>query len=130
MNRLEGIIAAINQDGPMCLIDVAVGPDHFSAMLLLADTHFAVGMPAQVLFKETEVSLAKELAGLISLRNRHPGVVTECRLGKLLAEVTLDYRGQRVVSLITRRSAERLNLQPGDAVEWLIKANELTLTQI
>ena len=47
--------------------------------------------------------------------------------GQVLAKVTLDYQGLDVVSIITTRSAERLDLKTGDAVEALVKANEMTI---
>ena len=73
------------------------------------------------------MSLAKNLSGLISLRNRLPAQVRAVEKGQVLAKVTLDYQGLDVVSIITTRSAERLDLKAGDAVEALVKANEMTI---
>lgn len=73
MNRLNGQIAAIDSNSHMSLVDVAVGDDVFTATLLetpeTAD-YLKVGNKVTLLFKETEVALAKDLSGLISLRNR------------------------------------------------------------
>lgn len=133
MNRLHGIIAFVESADHLSLVDVEVAGDLFTAILMETPASAAwlkIGHPVAVLFKETEVSLAKNLSGQISLRNRMAARVEAIRKGKLLAEVRLDYRGHTVVSVITTRSVERLKLVPGDAVEGLVKANEVTLLEI
>jgi molybdopterin-binding protein len=132
MNQLHGRITAIESDGHVSLVDVAVGEDTFAAILLETPAnapYLAVGRGVQVLFKETEVSLAKELSGQISLRNRIRAKVQGIRRGAILSEVLLDYRGQTIASIITTRALGRLELQEGDEVEALIKANEVSLME-
>lgn len=132
MNKLSGILMGIQTNGYVSLADVAVGPDVFTAILLETPhsaTYLQAGGRVEVLFKETEVSLAKGLSGQISLRNRLEATVQGIRYGEILCEITLDYRGQALTSIITARAVERLALQTGDAVEALIKANEVTLRE-
>lgn len=129
MNRLRGTITAVESAGHVQLVDVTVDAETFSAILLeTADgDRLRPGAEVTLLFKETEVSLAKNLSGLISLRNRIPARVRAVEKGKVLASITLDYRGNDIVSVITARSAERLDLKAGDEVEGLVKANEMTI---
>lgn len=127
MNRLRGTISAVESAGHVRLVDVNVNDTTFSAILLEATERLHPGAAVTLAFKETEVSLAKNLSGLISLRNRLPARVRAVEKGQVLAKVTLDYQGVDVVSIITTRSAERLDLQAGDAVEALVKANEMTI---
>jgi len=84
-------------------------------------------MPVALLFKETEVSLAKNLSGLISMRNRMPCTVTGIDRGKLLTKVSLDFNGHAITSVITTRSSHALSLAVGESVEGLVKANEMTI---
>jgi molybdate transport system regulatory protein len=131
MNRLRGRIIAIESNDQISLVDVAVGVDTFTAILLetpASAPYLAIDHPVLVLFKETEVSLAKNLSGQISLRNRIHGTVKHIRHGDILSEVTLEYRGQAVVSVITSRAVVRLGLREGEEAEALIKANEVSLT--
>jgi len=86
------------------------------------------GHQVNVLFKETEVSIARNLSGQISLRNRFAATITRIRSEGMLAEITLASAGHAVVSIITSRSARRMELKTGDQVEWLVKANEVSLT--
>ena len=132
MNRLQGKITAIQSSGHLSLVDVDVDGDSFTSIVVeTAETapYLAPGNAVLILFKETEVSLAKNLSGLISLRNRMLGVVRSIDQGALLSAVTLDYKGKSIVSVITTRSVQRLALKPGDTVEGLVKANELTLME-
>jgi molybdate transport system regulatory protein len=130
MNRLPGTITAIQSAGHVALADVEVSGGMMSALLIESDSqaaHLKPGAAVLVLFQETEVSLAKGLSGLISLRNRLRARVKQLDKGGVLTRATLDYRGHEITSIITTRSAERLQLAPGDEVEALIKANEVSL---
>lgn len=132
MNKLQGQIAAVDSNSHMALVDVAVDGDIFTATLLETPQtapYLQVGRPVTLLFKETEVSLAKNLSGLLSLRNRFAATVRAIERGGILSAVTLDYRGMTLTSIITTRSVARLQLAVGDTVEALIKANEIALRE-
>lgn len=133
MNRVSGTIAAIERAGSVCLIDVDAAGQRMTATLVGtgADTaHWRPGMPVQLLFAETEVALAKNLTGLISMRNRMPATVVAVERGKVLAKVVLDVAGNRIVSVITTRSSHTLALSAGERVEALVKANEMNVVPI
>lgn len=115
----------------MSLVDLAVGNDVLSATLLETPEqvdYLQVGKQVILLFKETEVSLAKNLTGLISLRNRLQAKVKHIERGEILSAVTLDYQSYSLVSVITTRGMDRLQLEVGDQVDALIKANEVVLS--
>ncbi|ADU66580.1 TOBE domain-containing protein [Desulfurispirillum indicum S5] len=132
MNTLTGIINAIDSDGSLSLVDIAVAGTHTMSALVVETPEqcpwLRQGNNVRVLFKETEVSIAKELRGQISLRNRLSATVTAVRSEGMLAEISLDFAGQQIVSIITSRSARRMELKVGDGVEWLVKANEISLS--
>lgn len=130
MNYLPVTIAAVEVHGSIAIIDTTIGSHCFTATLVGATdevTSWTAGMPATLLFKETEVSLAKNLAGLISMRNRIPATVRAIERGKLLTKVTLAFGDNLIESVITTRSSHALGLAVGDAVEGLVKANEMTV---
>ncbi len=134
MNQLYGTITAMESNNHLSLVDVLAGQDTFTAMLLempKSVPHLRVGNTVAVLFKETEVSLAKELSGRLSLRNRLRCTVRQIRRGDILSEVVLDYAaGQTLTSIITTRAVKRLELQEGDEVGALVKANEVSLAEV
>jgi len=133
VNKLRGRITGIESNDHVSLVDVDVYGDSFTATLLETpedSPYLQVGSEVIVLFKETEVSLAKGLSGLISLRNRVNAIVKQVRSGIILSEVVLEYRGQTLSSIITTRSITRLDIKAGDEVEAMVKANEVTLMEV
>ena len=132
MNTLTGTISAIDSDGSLCLVDIEVAGQRTMSALVVETPGQCPWLrqdnKVQVLFKETEVSIARNLSGEISLRNRLDAAITDIRSEGMLAEISLDFAGQQIVSIITSRSAKRMALQVGDGVEWLVKANEISLS--
>lgn len=130
MNKLSGIITKIQQSGAILLVDVDVYGHGFSAMLIESATQpewLQEGNSIDLVFKETEVSLAKNLSGMISMRNRMKCLVQHIERGELLSKVELKFKGHAITSAITTRSVESLDLKIGDEVEALVKANEVSL---
>ncbi len=130
MNCLTGIIAQISQSGAIMLVDLLVSEHPFSALLIESaqrPSWLNEGLQVEMVFKETEVSLAKNLSGLISLRNRMPCSVVAIEAGEILSTIVLDFKNRPIVAAITTRAAEALDLKEGDIVEAIVKANEISL---
>ncbi|KJS63882.1 MerR family transcriptional regulator [Streptomyces rubellomurinus] len=62
-----------------------------------------------------------------SARNRFPGIVTDVLLGDVAARVEIQAGPFRVVSLISRESAEELNLVPGAPATAVIKSTNVMI---
>lgn len=130
MNRLPGRVATVERSGSIVLVDVAVDGIFYAALLLEADKMaFEPGAQVCLAFKETEVALAKNLAGLISMRNRLPGVIEQIEPGQLMSRVILRVGAHAVASVITTHSLRTMALEIGDRVEGLVKSNEMYLLQ-
>ena len=130
MNRLKGTIVRIESDRHLSLVEVQIGDDLFSSVVLETPEsfqHLSVGKEVYLLFKETEVSIAKNLRGEISLRNRFPSIIKKIIRGRILSQLILDYKGNTISSIITTRSCQRLRLNIGDEVIALVKANEMSI---
>jgi len=63
----------------------------------------------------------------LSARNRLEGKITELQLGGVMAHVVLRVGDNLIESVITRRSAEEMNLKVGDTVSAVIKSTEVLL---
>jgi len=130
MNKLTGIITQIQQSRAILLIDVDVDGHGFSAMLIESATQpewLHEGNLINLVFKETEVSLAKNLSGMISMRNRMKCTVKHIERGEFLSIVSMQFHDYSIVSAITTRAVDSLDLKVGDEVEALVKANEVSL---
>ncbi|PYC76661.1 MerR family transcriptional regulator [Streptomyces tateyamensis] len=62
-----------------------------------------------------------------SARNRFPGIVTQVVLGDVAAQVEIQAGPFRVVSLISRDSAEELQLVPGAPATAVIKSTNVMI---
>jgi molybdopterin-binding protein len=63
----------------------------------------------------------------LSARNQLRGQVMEVKLGSIMAHVTVQVGENEIESVITRRSAEEMNLQKGDTVSVVIKSTEVMI---
>jgi molybdopterin-binding protein len=63
----------------------------------------------------------------LSARNHLKGQITDILLGTVTALITLKVGDSLVESVITKRSAEELNLKKGDQVTAVIKATEVMI---
>ena len=67
---------------------------------------------------------------MISARNQLPAIVKSVKLGTVMAEIVMTVAGDyEVVAAITRDSAERLELKPGDKVAAIVKATEVMVAK-
>ena len=130
MNKLPGRITKVQQSGAILLVDVDVDGHGFSALLIESATHpewLQTGNTIDLVFKETEVTLAKNLSGIISMRNRMKCIVQQIERGELLSKISLKFQEYIVTSAITTRAVDSLQLTIADKIEALVKANEVSL---
>lgn len=130
MNKLKGKIVNIQSSDNISIIQVDVQGDVLSSIVLegtKGPLNYKVKDNVTLLFKETEVGLAKDLTGMISLRNRFKAVIRKVDKGPILARVTLNYKDHSIESIISAQSATQMKLKEKDEVEWLVKTNEVTL---
>jgi molybdopterin-binding protein len=130
MNKLTGNISQIQKSGSIILVDVDVNGQCFSALLIESATPpewLQAGNSIDLVFKETEVSLAKDLTGKISLRNRMSCSVLQTDKGVILSTIRLAFQNFTITSAITTRSLESLQISAGDKIEALVKSNEVSL---
>ena len=159
MNVVYGEITEILSEGDLSLVRILAGGQSFHAILIdtpATSTYLRIGHPVRLLFKETEVMIAKQDSLQISVRNQVRCRVAKITPGKLLCELTLDWPvlpihptgitpsesgitssesgitpsepGAPLRSIITRAACEELDLKVNDPVIALIKTNEVSLS--
>jgi molybdate transport system regulatory protein len=133
MNKLYAVVSRIQQSGTILLVDAEVEGQMFSALMIESVSRpdwLFVGNPVDLVFKETEVTLAKGLQGKISMRNRMKCNVLKVDKGELLSKVVLQFKSYQMVSAITTRAVESLEIEVGNEVDALVKSNEVSLMKI
>jgi molybdopterin-binding protein len=63
----------------------------------------------------------------LSARNQLPGTIKSVRLGEIMAHVVVKVGSNLIESVITRTSAEELQLKKGDAVRVVVKSTEVMI---
>jgi molybdopterin-binding protein len=66
---------------------------------------------------------------MLSARNQFRGSIKSVHLGEVMAEVVVSVGELEIVSAITRGSAERMDLNPGDEVVAVIKSTEVLIAK-
>jgi molybdopterin-binding protein len=64
-----------------------------------------------------------------SARNRLPGTITAIKLGTVMAQIGIRVGDNHIDAVITRDSAEELNLKVGDRVYAIIKSTEVMIAR-
>jgi molybdopterin-binding protein len=65
----------------------------------------------------------------VSARNQLKGEITDIVLGTVMAHITIQVGENLIESVITRRSADEMNLKKGDSVTAVIKATEVLVAK-
>lgn len=133
MNSLLGNITEINSEGSLSLVKVLI--QNCIITTIVIDTpenakYLTIGNTANIIFKETEVVLAKAFSGTISLQNKLDCTVNSFEKGNLLCKIILDFQDTKIVSVITRTAFDQLNFQENDPVIAMIKTNEISLATL
>lgn len=132
MNILKGNISNINTQGNISLVKVDSGGVIFSSIVIETPetaSYLKIGTPIHVVFKETEVVLAKSLENEISMLNRVKGVITEIKGGKLLSKIQVDTSIGNITAFITSEAAGSLNLKEGQDICAMIQTTEIMLSE-
>jgi molybdopterin-binding protein len=80
--------------------------------------------------KPTNISIAKNLSGEISLSNQIIAIIKSIENGQLLSSIILEANGTIFESIITADSSKRMNLQKNEQVTILIKASDLSILEV
>ena len=95
--------------------------------LVVERMDLAVGAELRLGVRATDVTLARTRPSDVSANNVLEGRATTLRAaGESWIDVELDCAGQPLLARITRRSAERLGIAPGDTLWALVKSTTLT----
>ncbi|MCC9136931.1 molybdopterin-binding protein [Pontibacter silvestris] len=133
MNSFTGEITAIEQEESLSLISLRVGETPFTTIVIdTPDTapYLRVGNTVQVLFKESEVLIGKDINNnSISLQNKIACTIKAIEQGKLLSKLELESNIGPVVSIITTNAVEQLQLKVANVVMAMVKTNEIMLAE-
>lgn len=133
MNKLEGQITDIKVSGGLSVVTVNLTGGVALRSIIIetpeSATYLKNGNPINVIFKETEVILAKGETGHLSLQNRIRGKVHSISNGELLTEVMIECEPGRITAIVSKDAFETMNVKTDDMITALIKQNEVMLAE-
>jgi len=129
MNTFKGTIAEIKSFDSFRLLQMTVNGMSVQAVTLELDDRFSVNTPVRVLVKESDVVIAKNRTGMLSIENRYCGVVTEITPGEIFSEIAIDTPLGPMTAIIGRNAQDYMKLVPGDSVNVFVRANEIAIME-
>ncbi|MDD2895138.1 MAG: TOBE domain-containing protein [Aliarcobacter sp.] len=130
MNQIVAIIKKINNVDNLNIVEFDFNGTTLKMMSLDLDSDVQVGKKVNLITKPTNISIAKNLSGELSLSNQLVATIQNIENGQLLASVELNVNDTILESIITVDSSKRMNLQIGEVVTILIKASNLSIGEV
>ncbi len=133
MNIFSGHIATIQVNESLSLVSIQMN-EHITLQTIVVETPATVSYlqkenPIRVLFKETEVIIAKIATPQISILNSIEGTINTIEKGILLSKITIDTSIGVIVSILTTQAMDKLELAAQQKVVALIKSNEIMVAE-
>ena len=129
MNRIPATITAIKAHDGITVISFTAAEQPMRMMALEIDDSLKRGSKVILGVKASNIALAKNPMGLMSISNRLDATIEHINNGTLLSSVKFRLGDTLIESVITLDSSHRMNLQQGDTVVALIKSSELSILE-
>jgi molybdopterin-binding protein len=130
MSKLIATIKKINNIDNLNIVDFDFFGNNLKMMSLDLSSNIQIGKKVRLSVKPSNISIAKNFTGEISLSNQLVAIIQNIENGKLLSSVSLKISDFLLESIITVDSSKRMNLQIGDEVKILIKASNLSIEEV
>ncbi len=130
MNQINAIITDMKSSESINIVTFEVAHQSMKMMALELSDRLSVGSKVILGAKATNIALAKEKNEMLSISNQLDATIESIKMGVLLCSVTFDFAGHLLESIITRDSAEKMQLDVGVAIVALIKSSELSIVEI
>ncbi len=125
MSQLVATIKKINSVDNLNIVEFDFNGLTLKMMSLDLNDDVKIGKKVELSVKPSNISIAKNLIGEISLSNQIVATIQSLENGQLLTSVILKINDTLLESIITVDSSKRMNLQKDDIVTILIKSSDL-----
>jgi len=127
MNKLTVKVEVIEQVDNLHVVTCQLGCQTLKMLSLELSDSLKIGSTIDLSVKSTNISLAKNFTGKISLVNQLKAKVTNVDNGKLLSSIQVDVEGFALESLVTLEASLSMELSVGDDVLVLLKGSEVSV---
>lgn len=130
MSQIVAIIKKIDTVDSLNIVHFDFLGITLKMMSLDLNKEIQVGKKVRLGVKSTNICIAKNLIGEISLSNKIIATIQNIQNGELLSSITLKKDDILIESIITLDSSKRMDLKENDEVTLLIKASDLSILEI
>lgn len=130
MSPLIATIKKINSIDNLNIVHFDFCGKTLKMMSLDLNKDIQIGKRVKLAVKPTNISIAKNLSGEISLSNQIVANIKSVENGQLLSSIILEANDTIFESIITADSSKRMNLQKYEQVTILIKASDLSILEL
>lgn len=133
MNVFSGHISSIQVNESLSIVSVRIN-EHVELKTILVETpetasYLKIENTVELLFKETEVIIAKEDQISISVQNKIKATIKKLERGVLLSKLLLKTDIGDVIAIITAEALNELMLVENQEVIAMVKVNEIMLSR-
>ncbi len=125
MNRLNVKVEQIDKIDKLHVITCKLGCQSIKAVSLELNESLKIGSNVELSVKSTNMALAKNFSGELSIINQLTAKVTAIDKGALLSVVQVEFEGFSLECLLTVEATLSMGLSVGDDVTLLIKGSEV-----
>ena len=133
MNKLPGKIKQIKNSEYLSEVTIALENNAIFNVFLVETpqtaSYLQLEQKINLLFKETEVIISKNLTPDISIQNQLKAEIIEIKPGKILSEIILKSHVGEIKSLLGSTLLQQMNFAESQEVLILVKANEIMLSE-
>lgn len=127
MNIFKGTITRMTAHDSFRIVDVAVNGCPVHIVTLELDERFKRSGRVCLLSKESDIIIAKNRLGPLSIENRYPSTIMALTGGRVFSEVIMESPLGPITALISRHMQDTLRLAVGDRVHACVRANEIAI---
>ena len=130
MSQIIATIKKIHNIDNLNIVEFDFFGKTLKMMSLDLNKNVQIGKKVKLAMKPTNISIAKNLFGEISLSNQIVVNIKNVENGQLLSSIILEVNDTTFESIITAASSKRMNLQENEQVTILIKASDLSILEV
>jgi molybdopterin-binding protein len=130
MSPFIATIKKINNIDSLNIVEFDFAEIPLKMMSLDLNKDVQIGKKVRLAVKPTNISIARNLFGEISLSNQLIANIKSVENGQLLSSIILEVNDTIFESIITADSSKRMNLQKNEQVSILIKASDLSILEV
>jgi len=127
MNRLTATVKEIVNIDNLHITTCQLGTQSLKMVSLELCKVLEIDKEVNLSVKSTNISLAKNFRGDISILNQLKAKVTAVDNGQLLSSIQVDVEGFTLESLVTLEASLSMELSVGDEVLVLLKGSEVSV---